>query len=301
MKFRPFAWGVLGVNLFVILWGALVRATGSGAGCGRHWPLCNGEVIPTAPATATLIELTHRITSGLALLLVAALFWWSRREFPRGHAVRRWAACSLGFIVIEAGIGAGLVLLELVGANSSLARAGYLAAHLLNTFLLLGALTLTIQPSAPRIPPPASRRPTATGWLVTGLALLLVVGISGGIAALGDTLFPAGSLREGFRADLDPNSHVLLRLRGWHPLFALVAAVYLGLLTWRLARGSSALKHSGWTRAVPAVLVLQLGAGLLNLVLLAPVALQLGHLLLADLLWISVVGFSATVLSAAEG
>ena len=53
---KRFAWGVLGYNLAVILWGAYVRATGSGAGCGSHWPLCNGTIVQPSPTTATLIE-----------------------------------------------------------------------------------------------------------------------------------------------------------------------------------------------------------------------------------------------------
>src|ERR1044071_6014303 len=166
MPFARYAWGVLGVNLFVILWGALVRATGSGAGCGAHWPLCNGEVLPPNPSTATLIEYTHRASSGAALLLVVGLFWWSRRGFPAGHPARRGAAWALLFICVEALVGAGLVLFELVGRNASAERAGYLAFHLLNTFLLLGALALTahwaIHPAAGR------RQAGASAWWLGG-------------------------------------------------------------------------------------------------------------------------------------
>ena len=81
--FAAYAWAVLGFNLLVILWGAFVRATGSGAGCGSHWPLCNGEVLPRAPALATLIEFSHRLTSGVALLLVIGLVVGAWRGFPR--------------------------------------------------------------------------------------------------------------------------------------------------------------------------------------------------------------------------
>ncbi len=48
--FSRYAWGVLLWNVLVALWGAYVRATGSGAGCGSHWPTCNGEILPRAPA-----------------------------------------------------------------------------------------------------------------------------------------------------------------------------------------------------------------------------------------------------------
>ncbi|HLQ23560.1 MAG TPA: COX15/CtaA family protein, partial [Gemmatimonadales bacterium] len=141
--FAKYAWGVLAANVAVVLWGAFVRASGSGAGCGSHWPLCQGVVIPADPATATLIELAHRVTSGTALLLVAGLFVWSRRVAPRGSVVRRGAALSLVFMLGEALLGAGLVLFALVAHNDSLTRAFSLGAHLLNTFLLLGSLALT--------------------------------------------------------------------------------------------------------------------------------------------------------------
>lgn len=97
-------------NLFyigaVILWGAFVRATGSGAGCGDHWPLCNGVVVPRAPQMETLIELAHRVTSGISLIFIVALFFMARKAAGAGHPLRRAAAWSLGFIIVEALIGA---------------------------------------------------------------------------------------------------------------------------------------------------------------------------------------------------
>ena len=141
-RFAKYAWGVLACNLAVVLWGAYVRASGSGAGCGNHWPLCQGEVIPRDAATGTLIELAHRVSSGTVLLLVIGLFFWSRGVAPRESAVRLAAALSLVFMFGEALLGAGLVLFELVAHNDSLTRAFSLGAHLLNTFLLLWVITL---------------------------------------------------------------------------------------------------------------------------------------------------------------
>src|SRR6266849_5083339 len=109
-SFAVFAWSVLAYNILVNLWGALVRATGSGAGCGGHWPLCNGDVLPEAPQVATVIELTHRVMSGIALIAVLALFAWAFQAYPRRHSARRWAGWSLMFIVTEALLGAALVL-----------------------------------------------------------------------------------------------------------------------------------------------------------------------------------------------
>jgi heme A synthase len=298
MRFPRYAWTVVVVNLFVILWGALVRATGSGAGCGRHWPLCNGVVLPRDPGLTTIIELTHRLTSGVALLLVAGLVWWSRRDFPPGHPARKAAGWSLLFILLEALIGAGLVLFELVGENASLARAGYLAAHLLNTFLLLGALALTAHWSV-RPAPDADARPGGPrALLAVGLAAILIVAMTGAVAALGDTLFPSQSLAEGLRADRDADSHLLIRIRVFHPVLAILAGIYLSMMVWLAGRGSPRAA-AGPGRLVTSLVLLQLAVGLGNLFLLAPTPVQLVHLLVADLLWMAAVIFAADVMQQA--
>ena len=299
MPFARFAWGVLGANLFVILWGALVRATGSGAGCGRHWPLCNGEVIPQSHATTTLIEFTHRVTSGAALLLVVGLFWWARRAFPPGHRARRAASWALAFICAEALVGAGLVLLRLVGENASPARAAYLAFHLLNTFLLIGSISLSAHwathPAAWRLP-----RAGAAPWLLgAGLGIVLLLGITGALAALGGTLYPVSSLAAGLRADVSPTADLLVRLRVLHPVLALPGGAYLSAMVWRVVRARPASGEGPWARAVTILVLAQLGVGLTNLLLHAPTTLQLTHLLIADLLWIATVTFAASALSAA--
>ncbi|MCB1057985.1 MAG: COX15/CtaA family protein, partial [Acidobacteria bacterium] len=232
-RLARFAWTVLGVNLLVIVWGALVRATGSGAGCGSHWPLCNGEVVPLAPATQTLIEYTHRLTSGAALILVIALVLAVRRVLPKGHAARTASFWSLVLIVIEALIGAGLVIFGLVEDNASLGRAVYMALHLTNTFLLLGALTLTARwVSIPASGFPAKRN-LRLGLYWVGVGGAIVAGISGAIAALGDTLFPATSLQQALAQDISGTAHILLRLRALHPLLAVAAALVMLVLARR--------------------------------------------------------------------
>jgi cytochrome c oxidase assembly protein subunit 15 len=298
MSFPAYARSVLGVNLLVILWGAFVRASGSGAGCGQHWPLCNGAAIPQSPGTATLIEYGHRASSGLALVLVAGLWWWSRREFAPGDRARRAAAISLAFIITEALIGAGLVLLGLVGKDDSPARPPYLAVHLLNTFLLLGSLALTVFWSGNRAPLRSPGRGAAPWLLLVALLAVLVVGVTGAITALGDTLFPSASLAEGFRADTTPTSHFLIRLRVLHPVMALLAGVYLSSMGWLLARVRPASTLHPWSRVLGALVLVQLGLGLTNLLLLAPTVLQIAHLLVADLLWMTLIVFSATALTA---
>ncbi|HVX64970.1 MAG TPA: COX15/CtaA family protein [Bryobacteraceae bacterium] len=286
-SFRRYAWGVLGYIMFVVLWGAFVRATSSGAGCGGHWPLCNGDVVPRAPTLATLIEYTHRLTSGLSLCGVAALWIWSRREFPRGHRARRMAMLSVVFLVVEALLGAGLVLFDYVAQNASIGRALYLALHLANTQVLLGVLALTAL-LAGRGEEPFRLRSVPTSVLAT-LPLVVALSMTGAVAALGDTLFPASSVAAGIRQELAGTAHFLLRLRVLHPVLAVATGFCLLWAASSLvrARPSAGVKQAA--AAVAALVLAQLAAGAVNIALLAPVWMQLVHLLLADALWIALV------------
>jgi heme A synthase len=299
-RFAAYAWGVMAFNLAVIVWGAYVRASKSGAGCGSHWPLCNGEVIPQSPAVKTLVELAHRMTSGLALVLVVVLFVWAFRAYKKGHPVRTGAALSLVFIVTEALIGAGLVLFQLVADNASIARAIYLSLHLINTFVLLAALALTAW-WADRSETVRWRGQGAIRWaLVAALVAALVLGVSGAVAALGDTLFPSGSLSEGLRQDFSPTAHLLIRLRLLHPVLAAAVGTYLLFVSATAARLRPGACVKRWAGAVVALVFVQLGVGMLNVALLAPIWLQLVHLLLADLLWVALVLLTASTLAPAE-
>jgi heme a synthase len=284
-SFTGFAWAMLAWNLIVALWGAYVRASGSGAGCGSHWPLCNGEVVPHAPQVTTIIEFTHRVTSGIALVGTVLLALWSAVRFPKGHRVRKYALASLVFLVVEAFLGAGLVLLEFVGGNASPGRAIYLALHLVNTQFLLAMLALTAWFA--RDP---DRKPRRISWGIGGaLAAALLVSITGAIAALGDTLYPATSLAEGMRQDMSAAAHFLVRLRVFHPVLAVIAGVYFAWAAIRVVR-SNAGGLAGRIGMMALILTMaQLAAGGINLAMLAPIPLQIVHLLLADLVWLSLV------------
>ncbi len=291
-RLARFAWGVLAYNIAVILWGAYVRATGSGAGCGAHWPLCNGEVLPRGASVSTLIEFSHRATSGLALVAVLALLVWVWRAVPKGAPARKAAAFTMLFMLTEAGVGAGLVLFELVADNASFARALFMAVHLMNTFALVASLTLTAHwlSGGARVAP--GRRPGAAALLALGAFGLVLVGTSGAVAALGDTLYPAETLAEALRADLSPTSHFLIRLRFLHPAIALVTA--FGLIA--MVRPLTADGRGGRLgRFVIALAVVQLALGGVNVILLAPVWMQMVHLLAADTLWIAFVLLAAEV------
>jgi protoheme IX farnesyltransferase len=299
MRFHHFAWGLLAYTLLVILGGAFVRATISGDGCGNHWPDCNGALFPQPGPIKTLIEHGHRASTGLLLPMMLSLVVWAFLAYPKGYPARASALFALALTLVEALIGAGLVRFGLVAHDRSVYRAIVMPAHLVTTFLLLMALTLTAWWSSGgrelRL-----KGQGAVGWtLGLGLLATMLLGVSGAITALGDTLFPAGSLREGLRQDLAPGAHFLLGLRIYHPLIAISAGLYLVLIAGLAThlRPADSVRRSA--HAVTTLFLIQMGVGLLNLLLLAPVWMQLVHLLTADLFWISLVLLTASAL--AEG
>jgi heme A synthase len=290
--FTRFAWAVLAYNVAVVLWGALVRATGSGAGCGRHWPACNGEILPELASTHTFIEFTHRVTSGLALVAVVAMLVLARRIFPAGHLARRGARLSLVLIVVEALLGAGLVLFELVADNSSGTRAFSMAAHLVNTFLLLGALTLTAWWGGGGGEIRVRGQGVVGAVLLGAIGAVMLVGATGAITALGDTLFP----RTGPGLDLGPTAHFLERLRIVHPLLAVATSVYITAAAWLVRRYRPGPATARLAVVLTTLFAVQLAAGVVNIVLRVPIWMQLTHLLLADAVWIALVLTAATAL-----
>lgn len=285
--FQRFAWVVLAWNMVVVLWGAYVRASGSGAGCGNTWPFCNGEMIPSQWATILAfthkaIEFTHRLSSGLALALVVALYVWAVRRFPEGHRARRYAYLSIMFILMEAALGAGLVLFNYVGKNESAGRAIYLAAHLTNTQILLAVLTMTAYFS--RLPSPEVNRP-APRALQAALLIALVVSVTGAIAALSDTLYPASSFASGLAQELSATATLTLRLRLLHPVLAILGGLYIIAVAfvWQQRLPT----HLATMTALAAIA--QLSAGAINVALLTPSWMQILHLLLGAVLWILLV------------
>jgi heme A synthase len=286
VSFPTVAWGVLAYNLLVIVWGALVRATKSGAGCGGHWPLCNGEVLPQVTEMATVIEFTHRIMSGLALISAVVLWWRARGEFAKSHRARTWAWRSVIFMITEALVGAGLVLWGLVAGDTSVARVYVLGVHLVNTFLLIACLALTAWWADDHRPEAVSTaRGAAFGKL--GLVVLTIVSAAGAITALGDTLFPAGSFAEGLRADFADTAHFLVRLRVIHPALAVAGGIYMTLLVWPEVRRRRSTRLFGLAVGIIGLVLMQLTLGTVNVMLAAPLTIQLAHLLLADLVWVA--------------
>jgi heme A synthase len=296
-RFAKYTWFVLAWNLGVILFGAFVRATGSGAGCGSHWPLCNGQVIPRAVRLETLIEYTHRITSGAALLLILILFVWAFRSYERGHPVRLGAALSMMFIVTEALLGAGLVLFELVAENDSVARALSGSFHLVNTFLLLASISLTAWWASGGAPVRLHGKGLNVWLFFIGLLGVLIPGMSGAVM-LSEILYPVS--RPKVRQDVSPTAHFLIRLRVLHPTLAILVSAYLILIAGMMNLRSMDSKTRQLAKILTLVIVLQLVAGVTNVFLLAPIWLQLVHLFLSDTVWIVLIFLSASVLGEPE-
>ncbi len=291
---RRFSWGVLIYFIAVILWGTLVRATGSGAGCGAHWPLCNGTVLQHSPRVDTMIEFTHRITSGISLISVIALLVWAYIGTVRGHLARAAAIASVVFTLLEAVLGALLVKLGYTAQSQSPMRPAFLALHLANTLLLLAALTLTAHLLSRRNGYlRGSVRIVAPFSAVVAVVVVMVVGVTGSLAALGDTLFPASSLALALAQDFSAASGWLVRWRWMHPTVAVLASVFLIWLLFRAMQDRNHWDNRRLSALVVVLLAVVYTLGVLDVVLLAPLWVQVSHLLAADTLWASLVVLTA--------
>ena len=291
---RRFAWGVLAYFIAVILWGTLVRATGSGDGCGNHWPLCNGTVVQHSAGVQTMIEFTHRVTSGISAFAVVGLLWGTFAGTVRGHLARAAAVASVAFTLIEAILGAFLVKLGLTAQSQSPLRPAYLALHLTNTLLLLAALTLTAHLlSRNKGYLRSTVRLTAPFGAVATIVVVMIVGVTGSLAALGDTLFPASSLANALAQDFTSTSGWLVRWRWTHPTVALLASAFLLWLLVRAARRTTVWDNRSLSALVLGLLATVYTLGVLDVVLLAPLWVQVAHLLAADSLWAALVVLTA--------
>ncbi|MGJ3237918.1 MAG: COX15/CtaA family protein [Anaerolineae bacterium] len=297
-RFAKYAWFVSGYMILVILWGAVVRATGSGAGCGNHWPACNGEILHRPQQIETFIELSHRLTSAFAGVLVLILVFWAFRvAFEHNQTfIRRMSIMTLVFILIEGALGAALVRFELVGDNASVARAVVIGLHLVNTLILLGFSTMTAWGAS------KSDAIQFNGWgkhgrmMLIGVIGFLVLSAMGAVTALGDTLFPAASLMEGIRQDFDPTANFLIQLRIWHPVLAIIVSGFLFYVGYQIVdkkRKYPAPNIEHLVNALFTVITLQVVGGFINVALLAPVWMQMVHLLLADLMWMVIIVLTA--------
>jgi heme A synthase len=302
-KFGKFAWAVLGYNLIVILWGVFLRASLSGDGCGEHWLTCSGEFIPSAPQLKTQIEFFHRVTSSLAGLLViglviAAIVRYRGDRSALNKRLIKLSLLSLFFIIIEGIVGGLLVLTGNTAANWTPQRPFWMAAHLINTFTLVAVLTLTARAASGRAKLRFADVPPKTVWLLVIAVLgIFLTGMSGSIAALSSMLFPSSTLAEGIAKDFSATSHYILRLRVFHPILSVATGLYLIFIGgWFKSRSGGDENVTRWANYMSLLVLVQFISGGVTILTLAPIVMQLVHLLLADLVWIAFVMMAAEFL-----
>ncbi len=296
-RFITYTWLTLIVTLVVILWGDVVQATGSGDGCGAHWPVCNGEVLPALEGKEIFIEFTHRVTSGMVFLMAAGLLIWSRRAYPKGSEIRKTAGFTMLFMITESLVGAGLVLFRLVGENASLARAFVAPIHLLNTLLLIASVILTLY-FAYGGKSFSWKNQGKVGWFLgLGIAAIMLLSTTGAITSLGDAIFPVANTTEAISRSMTAGEHFLVRLRVWHPLIAIIVGAYLLIASQLVSRQKGANLVRNFALSIFIVYMLQLLVGVLNVALSAILPTQLIHLLMADSLWMLWVLLCASALS----
>jgi heme a synthase len=301
--FARYAWFVLAYNIIVILWGVFLRASKSGDGCGQHWLTCHGEVVPSAPELKTVIEFSHRVTSSLAgilvlVLLVWAIIKWYSDKSERKTYLLKSVIASFVFIVIEGLLGAGLVLTGNTAETLTPTRPFWTAGHLINTLILLAFLTLTAWFASGGKTFNFRAQPKILLLLGAGVTGIFLIGITGSIAALSNMLFPSASLAEGLAKDFSATSHILVRLRISHPILSILVGAFLAFSAYwlkiKFAGNFWINRFAGWLILLVAA---QLAFGSLTLVTGAPILMQLGHLLLADAVWIVFVLLSASLLA----
>lgn len=285
-RFSKYAWGVLLYNLAAVAWGVYVRAAKYGDGCGSHWPLCDGDSTPLMGPVARIVESSHRIMTSLDGVLVFILLLWSFQAFGKGHLVRKAAVASMAMTIVEGLLGAALVKYRLVVNNDSALRAGFMAGHVVSTFLLMGCIVVTVL---------AATNVRSTKW--RGQASILAIGgiggaglvllaIGGAISALGHQLRPVTDV---LQAAMNPNTFWMVRLQPLHPLIAVTVGLYITLaaaLISHLRPDPNVRKAARW---MVGLYFVQLAIGAWNIWLKAPIGMQMTHLIMADANWISLI------------
>ena len=286
-KLAKFAWITLFYNVIVVVWGVFLRASKSGDGCGKYWLTCHGEVIPTAVELKTVIEFSHRVMSGIDFFVVLGLLI-AVLVYQKKYSQQKWfAILSFFFIVTEALIGAGLVLTGNVAEAITETRPYWAVGHLINTFLLLTFLTLLAWSLSTGKSIDLSKDSKFRTYGAAIFAGMIFVGITGAIAALSNMLYPSETIAEGVAKDFSAESPWIVRLRVFHPLGSVLVSVGIVFVCgWLKKRYEGNDKINKYASAVGLLTIIQVAFGALTLLSGAPMLTQLGHLLLADAIWI---------------
>ncbi len=291
LRFARVCWSFLLYNLAAIAWGVFVRASKSGDGCGSHWPLCDGSSTPLNGPIAKVVESSHRISTSLVGLFAIGLLIWAFRLFPKGNLIRRATVVTLAFTLVEGLVGAMLVKFQLVVNNDSALRLAIMGLHVVSTFMLLGSIAIAaLAASEVDIRPRWSGQRSVLAILgMSGFGMIFLA-VSGAVSALGHTLRPTDNV---LSAAMDPRTFWMVRLQPLHPLIAVSGGLYLLLaagLIQHLRPDEHVIRATRWMVGLYGV---QLALGVVNIWLKAPIPLQMAHLAVADLNWVSLVAVSA--------
>ncbi|MGZ3775349.1 MAG: COX15/CtaA family protein [Pseudobdellovibrionaceae bacterium] len=282
-QYRKLAFGVLFYSVLVILWGAWVRISHSGDGCGDTWPLCHGQLIPEAQRGKTWVEYGHRLMSGIYGFIVFYFWWMSRKIYSKDHFARKAALATLIFTITEALLGAKLVLFKLVTTNDTPYRAVVMALHQINSFMLTGAVALTFAAAISEVD---LARPSNKNHTYKFLPwVIVIIGVTGAWASLSNSLFPSNNLWQGFLEDFSSNSHLFIRLRGLHPFFALIGGGALALFFWIKAQTAESQILEKRSLQMTMALFAVISFGICTLLFHAPVWMKIVHLALAHTIW----------------
>lgn len=296
--FSIYSWAFLVFNIYVILGGAFVRATGSGAGCGAHWPLCKGKFVPHFGTLHTIIEFSHRVSSGIVGIGAIIFIAWAFLSTQRKDPIRKAAMVAFIFVLFEALLGAGLVLFGLVADNSSMTRAVVTSLHLVSTFILIASIALASAWSSGLPVAVFSGQAKKKFFFVFLLSFgLILTGATGAITALGDTLFRPHYVGERLLEDIGFSNHFLKSLRIYHPIFAILMAFFTVVFAFEWTKKESTSTQKKLSIFLVSLILVQVICGFSNIFLLAPVWLQIVHLFLGDLVWIVSILFFNVVLT----
>lgn len=295
-RFVKFVWFVMAYNLAAIAWGAFVRATFSGDGCGSHWPTCGGQIIPDADSLKKMVEFSHRVSTGMIVPMTVMMVVWSRFAFTAGHQARKASLLAFGMTLFEALIGAGLVLFHLTDRNNSVARAGVMSVHVVSTFVLLSCIAVAAIAASTGRKIEFKGQGAALWLLAPAFIGVAVLGVSGAVSALGHTLAPT---KDVIAAAANVNSFWMVRLQPMHPYLACAIGLYVVLVAGLFVHLRPDRNVTVAALALACAYAAELGLGLVNIQLNAPVWLQMTHLVAADAVMVSLVLMSAYAL--AEG
>ncbi len=272
-KFKSYLIFLWVYSILVVIWGAWVRISKSGDGCGTSWPLCNNAIIPDTSNAQALIEFTHRISTALYGILVLLLVVWTFKIFPKKHSIRRVVLFILSFTILEALIGAQLVLLGLVGDHTGFDRIIVMSLHQVVSILLTGSVARAYYLTNSKV--------IKTYKLIeVAKFMFLLLVATGGIAALSNTVFPSSSILEGLVSDINPESHILLKLRVIHPILALSTALAFVFVIIKLHK-----KNKQYSMQLATFFLIGILIGIITLITLSPTVMKFVHLAMAHIIW----------------